>query len=259
MRRRRTRGFTLIELLVVIGIISVLIAFLLPALKRARQQAIAVKCLSNVKQLFIGMAMYSNDNRNAALICFPEAPAPAGNNPALWGAEDWETLLVSHHYVTANMVGRIPNAQLPDGVFRCPVTVFNDVGLESSASYGLNPNLDSDLSHLTTFYKLNIIKHPAATIYLAEAYHLSNAVIPLPGAYDIDNWEDLFPYGVESYHMNAPDSFSYQMGVGGPRRFAHRHFKSTTCLFYDGHAELIKTSRLDSASRGTVDCLWDNQ
>jgi prepilin-type N-terminal cleavage/methylation domain-containing protein len=176
---RSRKAFTLVELLVVVGIISVLIAFLLPALKRARQQAIAVQCLSNVKQIYIGMALYSIDNRNAALICYPQAPVPAGNNPALWGAEQWDGLLVTHHYVTANFVGRF--SQLPDGVFRCPVTVFNDVGQESSSSYGLNPNLDSTLSHLTTFYKLNLIKHPAATIYLAEAYQLIVQVDPASG------------------------------------------------------------------------------
>jgi len=55
------KGFTLIELLVVIAIIAILAAILFPVFARAREQARKSSCLSNIKQLGLGMLMYVQD------------------------------------------------------------------------------------------------------------------------------------------------------------------------------------------------------
>lgn len=63
MMSHNRKAFTLVELLVVIGIIGLLISILLPALNRAREQANAIKCASNMRQLYMDTMMYVQDSR----------------------------------------------------------------------------------------------------------------------------------------------------------------------------------------------------
>jgi prepilin-type N-terminal cleavage/methylation domain-containing protein/prepilin-type processing-associated H-X9-DG protein len=72
---RNGKGFTLIELLVVIAIIALLLGVLLPALRRARNQARAVMCRANLKQWGTVLALYAEDNRGQI---------PGGSLHSIW-------------------------------------------------------------------------------------------------------------------------------------------------------------------------------
>src|SRR3954447_10478660 len=83
--RTRPDAFTLIELLVVIGIITVLIALLLPAFGAAQDSAKRIQCLSNLRQLSIAAHQYPATNKGSDPPAYYDAV-----NPPLAYAYSWD-------------------------------------------------------------------------------------------------------------------------------------------------------------------------
>jgi prepilin-type N-terminal cleavage/methylation domain-containing protein/prepilin-type processing-associated H-X9-DG protein len=94
---RGREGFTLIELLVVIAIIAVLMAILMPALNRAREQGKRAVCLNNLRQLSVAWNVYADDNDekmvNGDTGEYTAMYSPGGGhyNETSWVLKDWRT------------------------------------------------------------------------------------------------------------------------------------------------------------------------
>lgn len=107
-----TRRFTLIELLVVIAIIAILAGLLLPALGKARQKAIAVNCVSNLKQVTLAEQLYANSNQDLWLM-FGNIPDCGTKHPELNGE--------SQHFTWADMLACGGYLPFRSGLVQCPM------------------------------------------------------------------------------------------------------------------------------------------
>jgi len=117
--RRRVLGFTLVELLVVIAIIAVLISMLLPALSKARRSALSLVCLSNLRQVGIGMMQYVNDNRGTLPLADVQVST---NEPSYWlgiYGSGWVSRLADKKYVATTT----EQNRTKRDVFSCPIDV----------------------------------------------------------------------------------------------------------------------------------------
>ncbi len=170
--RRGGRAFTLIELLVVIAIIAILAAMLLPALARAKSNAVQTQCLSNLKQLNLAMVQYCGDNRDMT----PDRDAGAklpGDLVLSQGIWWW------YKELDKSYAGITSPASSNDFVFQCPKDRGGGVG--SSWNYPLCQQLDYDYgsyvyngcdnddntNHLLNT-KLATVRHPARTWLMSE-------------------------------------------------------------------------------------------
>jgi prepilin-type N-terminal cleavage/methylation domain-containing protein/prepilin-type processing-associated H-X9-DG protein len=117
--RRHTAGFTLIELLVVIAIIAILASLLLPALARAKSQALSVACMSNLKQLSVAWQAYALDNKDYvppnSFVYDIISDTPVDNGPA-WctNLAVWDITAVGIEH------GLLFPYNTSDGIYHCP-------------------------------------------------------------------------------------------------------------------------------------------
>jgi prepilin-type N-terminal cleavage/methylation domain-containing protein len=177
MNRREHTGFTLIELLVVIAIIAILAAILFPVFAKARERANTTACMSNMKQIGIGLYTYLSDYDE----CYPVLRRTAGS-PGVTVDRTWREELSS--YVKSINVFACPSN--PDAK-RFPKLTAE--GSTVPISYALNGSLFGSLEgDISKFHVWNMrkIKEPSQSIFVTETRHRSAEVGGWLIGYDMD-------------------------------------------------------------------------
>jgi prepilin-type N-terminal cleavage/methylation domain-containing protein/prepilin-type processing-associated H-X9-DG protein len=116
---RTKEGFTLIELLVVIAIIAILMAILMPALNRVKEQGKRATCLSNLRQLTLAWIMYADENDDN-LVNGDTGEYSIHANETPWVLRDWEAGMSERDKRKAIMDGSLWPYTREMRLYKCP-------------------------------------------------------------------------------------------------------------------------------------------
>ena len=212
------RGFTLVELLVVLSIVAILVALMLPTVKRAREASRQVACLSQLHHIGMTMVMYGGDY---------EGLLPRGNN-VIWFKAFLAYLPGSTNHIETYRCPAYPGS---DQLICYVVNAWTFDGTADDVGYEIN-----DPTPLDGFDR------PSRTLYIADnedgwwrpvITSLDNGSLDLN-----DVW----------HFAHLPNSLAEEVTYG--RRIArNRHGGGPNVLYIDGHTDFLKADAM------TVD-LW---
>jgi prepilin-type N-terminal cleavage/methylation domain-containing protein len=219
-------GFTLIELLVVIAIIAILAGMLLPALSQAKEKAIRAQCVSNYRQLGIGIHMYTSENADTM-------PHPGwGNDHPCWlytavggvpPVLNWTNLEKS--FGTGQIWTQIKNHQ----VYQCP---------KDKTNASVNQYYAKRQNKLSTYIMNGAVNGYGA---MAAKSHKISAFNPVAYAMwepDEPNYYKFYP-GQSCYN----DASSYPSQGEGLGRLHGR--KGGSMLAFDGHVDSVSYEKFN--------------
>jgi prepilin-type N-terminal cleavage/methylation domain-containing protein/prepilin-type processing-associated H-X9-DG protein len=239
---KMTGGFTLIELLVVIAIIAILAAMLLPGLSRAKDSGLATSCMSNTRQIGLGVMMYSGDNKDI----YPNewwVNGPYKNALGLACGGEWQTtpahvlvpyLVNAKIWVCPKKLRGLTYTTQP-GVFDPSITGFISYGFNYLGLFG--GSSDEPLE-----FKVNDVFRPSQVVAIDECNGSTNPK-EIGGSIGDGNadaaWHD--DYWSENSYPNTS-----VIGIANCRMQIQfgKHNKRVNIIYADGHTSPSKPSQL---------------
>lgn len=220
----RTRAFTLIELLVVIAIIAILAAILFPVFARARENARRASCQSNLKQLGIAAAQYTQDydERLVPNYIVVDSGMPSSQYPlGVWSTGFWYWPQILEPYHKSKQV------------FVCPSSSIQSKDTPYYGQYGIN--------YAPTIQPVQVsiaqIDSPATMYLMMDAG--SYAMHPAWAKDAIGGYWYL-PGGGEGGATNSgPVGSDYATDFKNGR-----HFGGVNMAFADGHVKWLQSSKV---------------
>lgn len=222
---RKRSGFTLIELLVVIAIISILAAILFPVFARARENARRTSCLSNLKQIGLGIMQYTQDNDEKypmAYIATGQTTSPIGK--PVWANTVWFWQEIVYPYVKSEQVYACPssiNQTLYAGYY-----AFNYGANRLVFKYPSTPLSTAAVTNSANLYML-----------MDSGGYDPTPVNPQGGVLEANGWR----YLPGAYKNAGIACFTGQVYTPDCQAEG-RHFDGLNVTFADGHAKWLKSS-----------------
>jgi prepilin-type N-terminal cleavage/methylation domain-containing protein/prepilin-type processing-associated H-X9-DG protein len=244
--KRQSKGFTLIELLVVIAIISILAAILFPVFARARENARRSSCMSNLKQIGLGMMMYvqDNDEHYPHMSGSYSSPPPDGS----WysgNLNSWFWMNMIEPYVKSHQVFICPSSPA-DATYNFPQGPF-------TANYGANARIltpKPDPGVNKPVLSMAAIAAPSSTYMLMDAsnYYFHSTTY---NEIDAPKNGNYIPGACDFNPPAAGDAPKYDDCYTG------RHFNGVNVAFTDGHVKWLTTATLHDEAQKSDRGNWN--
>jgi len=257
----RRRGFTLIELLVVIAIIAILAAMLLPALSKAKQKAKAIQCISNMRQIGLAMRLYMDDSegqmvywrRGATIAGFPSVVVDGSFIVPGSSFVYWPDMLRLGGYAAARTIFDCPSVQAKATATVGGSSPNNYLGIAiNRPEFGVE-YIPGDTKPPV---KEGSVRHPTESLVIADAGEVTAQSLGL----NPDRWVEASTTGATggtgSTYFIVPSFFGYPNVP--PYRSVPRHSERVSTVWFDGHAEAFRNSRIGYGfPQGHSGALWD--